>query len=193
MTKSKKRIDRAGIYLLRYATEHMADDKDDVGASDVALKVLELAELDMAECETNEEKYKVMAAKHAALSILRHAKGTEPKSDLEMFQSTVEAVEGGPRVLDIGGKHITNKKTVRENWLLAAAIHLWKSHPENRDELVKEARKLLGIQDKKAMARIVDNHDQRDGNPAKPSPLTDHMKLIKMLSEKYEWTSLKDF
>lgn len=191
---SKKKIDRAGKYLRNYAVDQLlSGDGEDDNAAKVAEEALRLVEQDWAECESSEDKRRVQASKNAAHAIQRHSSGGDPTSDLDMFRSFVEAVEGGSRKFDVGGKHQTNKQTVDNYWLRAVAVFLWKERPDLREKIVKEARTLLGIRTKKAFAKYVDNHDQRDGDSVKPSQLTIHMPIIKSLYEKYGWTSLEDY
>jgi len=92
----------------------------------------------------------------------------------------------------LGGRHVKNKKAARENWLRAAAIMLWKDFPSERDKLVKEARQLLNIRDRKALAKLVDNFDQKY-DPDSPTPVGIHFELVKELCEATGWRSLKNY
>ncbi len=158
----------------------------------VCHKAQELAAIDLDQCKTESEKIKVLAVKSAAEALTESTNGINPEGSLLSFQSLVENLEGGKREIDLGGKKITNKNTVRENWQRAAAIILWKNLPAERDTLAADAKKILGIKNKKALAKFVDNFDQKY-DPDNPSPVGIHYCAVTEFFEETGWNSLKDY
>ena len=60
------------------------------------------------------------------------------KAHLEMFRGHVEAIEGGIRSFNLGGKRTNNKLSADRNYLRAAAIVLWKYHTQRKDNTAIE-------------------------------------------------------
>jgi hypothetical protein len=122
------------------------------------------------------------------------------KAHLEMFRGHVEAIEGGIRSFNLGGKRTNNKLSADRNYLRAAAIVLWKYHTQRKDntaieQLVSHARSLLGIGTKPKLAKMVSNFEQKhdiDVSKSK-SPLSVHFTGIEDLVNNYGYKSLKDF
>ena len=118
------------------------------------------------------------------------------KSELALFHSSVETVLGGPRALDIGGRRATRHRlTTKSYHQRAALVCLWESFPEDRPQLLEEARKILGVNSKQQVTKIVENHHQRhDFDLSKSrSPLSIHMKFIKELIKECNFRRLSDF
>ena len=138
----------------------------------VARKALELADDDFTKCKNRKEFLTVLAAQQAALAILAEAEGRDRSGALKAFDEFVENHLGGPRSFDLGQRPIKHKKTAKQYYLRAAAVVIWKEHPELQDRLTSEAKKYLGVNSKRALAKIVDHHDQGHLNPEKPSQLS---------------------
>jgi len=118
------------------------------------------------------------------------------KSELALFHSSTETVLGGPRPLDIGGRRATRHRlTSKTYYQRAALVCLWESFPENRPQLLKEAKEILGVKKKQQITKIVENHHQRhDFDLIKSrSPLSIHMKFVKELIKECNFRRLSDF
>lgn len=149
----------------------------------------------LALADPKEDPHRFAAAKEALELLAADERGEIPLGTLDMFHAHVEAVHGGPRNIDFGGVHVPNKPTAKEAFLRAAAVVLWDEFPEGRDSLSKDAKQILGIKDKQALARLVDNfHQRHDQEPHKSkSPLSIHMKRVRELIKIKAYQSLRDF
>jgi len=87
------------------------------------------------------------------------------------------------------------KVSVNKAFLRAAAVTLWEQFPEQRDQLVSQARTLIGAGTKVKVRKLVENHNNRhDVDIAKSgSALSIHMPLIRDLIEHHGYRTLKDF
>lgn len=136
------------------------------------------------------------AAVRYALATLEEAEaGHHDKAGMQYFQAHTEAILGGQRDIDLGGKKIANKPAVKEAFLRAAAITLWLEYPERRDALTVEAKKLLGVPNKNAFAKLVDNFGQRHDVQIEQSnsPLSIHIPFVSDLVKNHGYHNLRDF
>ena len=136
-----------------------------------------------------------MAVKTALEALDAQMRGEDVSDAVEIFRSFAEAVTGGPRTLDFGGKVIANKRTNEENFLRAAAVELWENFPEERDALAKDAKKIIGIRSEASLRKLVENFRQRhDYEVSKSrSPLSAHMARVRDLIKNHGYRHLKDF
>lgn len=143
------------------------------------------------------EPHRYSAIKEACDSLERQALDADADVTPErwMFDALVENHQGGPTDVRLGGGTIKNKKSAKENFLRAACVVLWEDQPFGRDQLVKDARRFLGVKNQEALRRIVDNHHQRhDADLEKTkSPLSVHIPVVKRLMEANGWCALRDF
>lgn len=149
----------------------------------------------LALADPKEDPHRFAAIKDAIESYEAAERGENPLGMLEIFDAHVEAVHGGPRNIDFGGVRVPNKPTAKEAFLRAGAVALWDKFPEGRDTLVKEAKHILKIENKRALAKLVENYHQRhdmDLNESK-SPLSIHMPRVRELIEKFGYRTLQDF
>lgn len=149
----------------------------------------------LALADPQEDPHRFVAAKEALELLEAGERGEIPAGTLEIFHAHVEAVHGGPRNIDFGGIHVPNKPTAKEAFLRAAAVVLWDEFPESRDRLSMEANHFLGIKNKEALRKLVDNfHQRHDQEPHKSkSPLSIHMGRVRELIKLKGYQSLKDF
>jgi hypothetical protein len=112
----------------------------------------------------------------------------------------VEAIHGGPTASEFGGQRIGNKLSPEDYYLRAATVVLWKHHRKHNDrdalnQLVSDARTIIGVGTREKIAKIVDNHDQaHDINISESrSPLSVHIEGITDLVENHGWRRLKNF
>jgi len=136
------------------------------------------------------------AAVRYALEALEAAEaGRHDQVGTQYFEAHVEAISGGERDIDLGGKKIANKRSTKENFLRAAAVALWEEFPKRRDALTKEAKDLLGMRDKAALAKLVSNFNERHDLDVwrSRSPLSMHMGFIDDLIKSHGYHCLRDF
>ena len=125
---------------------------------------------------------------------------TYSKANLEIFGLQVDTLYGGPSATVLGGQKISKKLGVKEQYLRAAALVLWKFHKANKDEerlneLIADARTVIGIGTKKKLAKMIDNHDQNhDFDLVKSkSHLSVHIPGIEDLIKNYGYRRLTVF
>ena len=152
----------------------------------------------LAEVRTteNENRHRFLAMKTALEELEANERGDPSLGGIPIFNSLVESILGGPRELDFGGRPRQGQKiSVNQTYRRAAAVALWEHFPQNRDQLVGEARTLIGIGTKKKLRKIVENfHQRHDADIARSkSPLSIHMPVIKDLIEHHRHRKLKDF
>ena len=136
-----------------------------------------------------------MAVKTALEALDAQMQGEDVSDAVEIFRSFAEAMTGGPKKLDFGGKSIANRRTNEENFLRAAAVVLWESFPEERDALAKDAKKIIGIRSKASLRKLVENfHQRHDYEVSKSrSPLSDHIARVGDLIKNHGYQRLADF
>jgi hypothetical protein len=142
-----------------------------------------------------EDPHRFVAVKGTLETLEAHKRGENIPNRLEILRAHFEAVHGGPRNIDFGGIHVPNKPTVEQAFLRAAAVSLWDNFPEDRDVLLKEAKHILGIENKGKLAKLVENFHQRHDHEllSSKSPLSIHMPRVRELIEKFGYRSLQDF
>lgn len=135
------------------------------------------------------------AVKNALEALEAGERGESNLGAIDYFKGHTEAIHGGPRDIQLGGEKISNKPSVDQAYLRAAAIVLWKKLPNRRELLLKEAKRLIGIRGMEALGKLVDNFNQRhDIDIAKSkSPLSIHIAAIEELVDKYGYRKLTDF
>lgn len=142
------------------------------------------------------EHHKFSATKTALETLEAFERGDSTLGGIEIFKALVESLHGGEREMDFGGRRRQGPKvSVNKAFLRAAAVTLWEQFPEQRDQLVSQARTLIGAGTKVKVRKLVENHNNRhDVDIAKSgSALSIHMPLIRDLIEHHGYRTLKDF
>ncbi|WP_431299068.1 hypothetical protein [Tabrizicola sp. BL-A-41-H6] len=149
----------------------------------------------LADVSPAQDPHKFMAAKTALESLEAIERGEAMLGGMGPFRGFAEGVLGGPREVSFGGIKIARKPTAEEAFLKAALVVLWEKFPERRPELVKEARKHLGILNQKQVAKMVDNFNQRHDVDiaASRTPISIHIPLVTDLVTNHGYTCLSDF
>ena len=198
-SQNQNALDYAGKWVLgaaklqaQGALKSKAQKLNDVGYRALLVK----ARRSLATADPNESLHKFMAVRTALESLEASERGDDDLKGIELFKSFTEAVLGGPRELEFGGRPRQGQKfAVEINYLRAAAVALWERFPEIRGSLVSEARVLMGVGTKAKLVSIVENFNARhDVDIAKSkSPLSIHMPLISDLIEHHGYRKLRDF
>jgi hypothetical protein len=141
------------------------------------------------------DRHRFMAAKTALETLDAIERGDDVLGGTDVFRGFVEAVHGGPRNLDFGGRKVSRKPTADEAFLKAAAIVLWTKFPEQRERLALEARKILRIRSQRALGKMVDNfHQRHDSDIAgSHSPMSIHMPIVTTLVDNCGYQTLSNF
>ena len=162
-------------------------------------------EIDIASLNLSEGKHREELMKYSAIqSFIAAFEGNESeayaRANLDIFRLQVDALHGGPTAKTLGGRKIGKKLSVQQHYLRAAALVLWTYYRKNNDEdrlnqLISDARTIIGVGTKEKLAKMVDNHDQdHDFDLTKSkSPLSVHIPGIEDLVKHHGYRRLKDF
>ena len=150
----------------------------------------------LAKADLGNDPHKFSAVKTALETLEAFERGDSTLGGIEIFKALVESLHGGEREIDFGGRRRQGLKvSVDQAFLRAAAVILWEQFPNQRDQLVSQARTLIGAGTKSKLRKLVENHNNRhDVDIAKSgSVLSIHMPLIRDLIERHGYRTLKDF
>jgi len=163
-------------------------------------KEIDIAALNLSEGEHREELMKYTAIQSCIAAIEGREIKAYSEANLKLFALQVDALHGGPAAKTLGGRKIGKKLSVQQHYLRAAALVLWTYYGKNNDEdrlnqLITDARTIIGVGTKEKLAKMVDNHDQdHDFDLTKSkSPLSVHIPGIEDLVKHHRYRRLKDF
>ena len=163
-------------------------------------KEIDIAALNLSEGEHREELMKYTAIQSFIAAIEGREVKAYSEANLKLFALEVDALHGGPAAKTLGGRIIGKKLSVQQHYLRAAALVLWAYYRKNNDEdrlnqLITDARTIIGVGTKEKLAKMVDNHDQdHDFDLTKSkSPLSVHIPGIEDLVKHHGYRRLKDF
>jgi hypothetical protein len=163
-------------------------------------KEIDIASLNLSEGEHREELMKYSAIQSFIAAFEGNESETYARANLDLFGLQVDALHGGPTAKTLGGRKIGKKLSVQQHYLRAAALVLWTYYGKNNDEdrlnqLITDARTIIGVGTKEKLAKMVDNHDQdHDFDLTKSkSPLSVHIPGIEDLVKHHGYRRLKDF
>jgi hypothetical protein len=161
---------------------------------------IDIAALNLSEGEHREELMKYTAIQSCIAAIEGRKIKAYSDANLKLFALQVDALHGGPAAKTLGGRKIGKKLSVQQHYLRAAALVLWTYYRKNNDEdrlnqLITDARTIIGVSTKEKLAKMVDNHDQdHDFDLTKSkSPLSVHIPGIEDLVKHHGYRRLKDF
>lgn len=199
ISQSKNALDRAGTALLHAAKlqAQIANKSNDTGLEHAGYKALLVeARHCLLTASAAEDPYKLFATQ-TALKILEAAeRGESDLGGVKLFKCFVEGVHGGEREIDLGGRPRKGPKpSADQAFLRAAMVALWERFPNERAQLVSQARTLIGVGTKAKLQKMVENFNQRhDVDIASSgSPLSIHMGLVNDLIEHHGYRALNDF
>jgi len=192
-------LDRAGTALLHAAIlqARIANKTGQPQLNDAGYRErLAEARQPLAQANPSEDSHVFLAAKMALEMLEAAERGEEQLGGIEIFKALVESVHGGKRDMDFGGRRRQGAKvSVNQAFLRAAAVALWEEFPEQRDQLVSQARTSIGAGTKAKLRKLVENHNNRhDVDVARSgSPLSIHMALVRDMIEYHGYRKLNDF
>ena len=192
-------LDRAGTALLHAAKlqAQIANKPNKPKLKDAGYTALLVeARCSLARADPTNCPHKFFATK-TALEVLEAAeRGDADLGGLQQFKSFAEGVNGGERNIDFGGRPRQGRKpSTNQAFLRAAVVVLWERLPQKRDQLVSDARTMIGVGTKAKLQKIVENFNQRHDVDTEHSgsPLSLHMPLVKELIDGHGYRALKDF
>jgi len=112
---------------------------------------------------------------------------------VDVFRGHVEAICGGPRTFDLGGKRVTNRPSSDVSYLKAAAYVLWKLDFD-QVQLAVDAEELLGLK-REQLRKFIHNstYQNHDKTREPQSTIWAHIPLIEDLVDNYGYRALTDF
>jgi hypothetical protein len=189
--------DRAGTAVLHAAmlqARHAGPDAegtiDDAGYR----ALLAEARRNLEETDPNIKQHRYAAAKTALEALEAIERGDDILNALEIFKGHVEAICGGERTFDLGGRRIKNKPSVNVSYLRAAAYVLWNRNIA-RGQLELDAQSLLGFSNRAQLRKFVYNSTnlKPDGSGMPQSSIWVHIPIIEDLIDNHGYKALTDF
>lgn len=187
---------QVGIMLTNHALDQLIGGPADETANKALIQnAKELIDDAYSTGALQTDTLRFLAAREAIAALEEEATGKITNITIGSFDAIVENHQGGPTDVSLGGIPIKHKKTANENFLRAAVVVLWETYPQNRNQLAREAKQLLGLKNKTAIGKTVGNHNQRHDFDLERSrsPLSVHIPSVKRLMQGNNWTSLSDF
>ncbi len=198
-SQTNNALDRAGTAILLAAKlqAQLAKVPGQPELNDAGYRaLLSEARQALTNADLKSDAHKFVAAKTALETLEAFERGESTLRGIEIFKALVESLHGGERQMDFGGRRRQGPKvSVNQAFLRAAAVTLWEQFPDQRDQLVSQARTLISAGSKAKLRKIVENHnDRHDVEIAKSSSaLSIHIPLIRDLIKHHDYQTLKDF
>ena len=157
-------------------------------------KLLAVARENLEQADPLLERHRYLAVKITLEGLEAIERGDNPLSTSDFFSGCVEAILGGPRSLDLGGKIIKNRPTVEGSYMRAAVYLLW-NRDFDRDQLVLDAQSLGYFTNRKKLRNFVNNstNQKPDGSGKPQSTIWAHIPLIEDLVNNHGYRALSDF
>ena len=192
----KNALDRSGTALLHAAKLQAQLGPKNKLNNEGYCALLASARRNLELADPLSEPHKFLATKTALETLEAIERDGSTLGGIEMFKALAESIHGGDRKIDFGGRSRQGTKvSVNQAFLRAAAVSLWEQFPNQRDQLVSQARVLIGAGTKAKLRKLVENHHNRhDVDIAKSgSALSIHIALIRDLIAHHGYRTLKDF
>lgn len=148
--------DRAGRYL-KEVMETITDDPSSEKVIKTLLKCSELADQDMAECFTNQQKQKVWAVLLSALQLAIRSHNGDAEAVSALREALINTSDGSPGDHGLTSHTLPNTKTLDEEWTRACTIALIDEYPNTRQQTYKDAIRFLGGTEK-SLAKMRENY-----------------------------------
>jgi hypothetical protein len=136
--------DRAGRYLKQVLGD-ITDDPSPETATEVLLGCSRLADQDLAECLTNQQKQKVWAALLSAVSLVIRIRGGEGIAANTLKEALTNASLGRPGDHGLTSLATPNTQPLDQEWPRACMIALVDEYPSRRNQTYKDAVGILGV------------------------------------------------
>ncbi len=198
MTDNKSNpLDRAGSALL-LAAKHQArasgpGKTNQINVADYQALLAKVRH-HLKQADQKVEPHKFAAVRTALEALEATERGDDTFNAVEMFKGHVEAICGGERTFDLGGKRIKNRPSSDVSYLKAAIYVLWNLGCD-RDQLVLDAQSLLDFTSRRQLRMFVNNstHQKPDGSGMPQSTIWAHVPLIEELVKRHGYRALTDF
>jgi hypothetical protein len=184
---TEKKQNRAGNYI----HNRLLDFKDDTppeNTIEILLKCSELADLDISDCLTNEQKQKVWSALLSAVHILITSHGGHAVACNALFQSLNNAAQNRQGSQNLRSRISPTSKPLEMERVRACVIALIDKYPELLDQTISDASECLGM-DKRQVLKLHENF-KRELTGA--DPLVNLVKTAKGQIEEFGLQTLKE-
>lgn len=182
------------LFLVRKLGHGDGSDVTDID-EDGCKRLLAEVRLQLGRATPKQDPHRYAATKEALEALEAKMRGETPLGQNALFRAHVEAIHGGAREINFAGVTIKNKPSAEQAFLRAATVALWEAFPADRDTLVKEAKKHLGINGEQRVRKLVENfYARHDVEVHKSrSPLSVHIARVRELIKGKGYRSLSDF
>lgn len=156
--------------------------------------LLAVARENLEQADPQFEHHKYSALRTALMDCEAVERGDNTLNAKKTFEGHVEAIFGGPRAFNFGGKIIKNRPTVEGSYMRAAVYVLW-NRDFDRDQLVLDAQSLGYFTTRKQLRNFVNNstNQKPDGSGKPQSTIWSHIPLIEDLVDNHGYRALSDF
>lgn len=141
--------DRAGHYIQQVLDGITDDSLPNINMEVILLRCSHLADLDLAECLTNQQKQKVWAALLFAVDLVIRAHGGEGIAANALREALTNASLGRPGDHGLTSPTIPNTRLLDQEWVRACVIALIDEYPNLRQQTLTDASKLLDVSEDK--------------------------------------------
>ena len=153
---TKPRQDRTDALLKEHLRKYRGAELFRIYALNLLRTASVLADQDLEECHTNEQKQKVWAALIGVVHAVVTGKGAAGKSTKALFDAMRDTGLGIPGDHGFEATKVSSRKPFEVDWCRAATIAFLEKRPDRRDEVLAESAKILGLT-KKQVAKFYDN------------------------------------
>jgi hypothetical protein len=152
------RQDRAGQYIQSEGA-NLSGDLPPEKAIEIFLRCSALADQDFEECQTNQHKQQVWAALAASAIVCAGVNDGSYKAWQALFDALANTVGGRPGDYGLTSPISPSAKPINEEWKRACLIALLQRFPERESQILKEAKKELGLSKARAK-KLCENFKQ---------------------------------
>ena len=184
---TEKKQNRAGNYI----HNRLLDFKDDTppeNTIEILLKCSELADLDISDCLTNEQKQKVWSALLSAVHVLIRSHSGDAVACSALLKTLNNAAQNRQGSQDLRSRISPTSKPLEIEWVRACVIALIDKYPELLDQTMSDASEYLGI-DKKQVLKL---HENFKGKLTGADPLVNLVKTAKDQIKEFGHKTLKE-
>jgi hypothetical protein len=179
---------RARKYL-KDALDNFSDDTPPEKTIEILLECSKLADEDLAECRSNQQKQKVWAALIAAVELFVQSYGGGGAAIHTLREALTNTSLLRPGDHGLTSTAMSNTHTIDKEWVRACTIALIDEYPKYRKETYKDAVHLLGGS-KDAIVKMRENYRAKKIGGLTLSNLVD---TAKGMIKEFEYKSLSDF
>ena len=159
---SKPNQNRAGMYLQSWLRHQpisvMADkEKAEEERGSFLARFFALADLDYADCDTDDERRKVWSAVTAALLETLNSYQIDSVALRSLHDNLVNSALRRPAEVSMGANIIGGTKPISEEWRRACVVALWERYPDARQQIATDCSRFTDVR-REAVPKLVENY-----------------------------------